>query len=191
LRSATLLLRQLDAWLNSGEGRCSQGVGHAVPVASATTATLRGKEEETSWPEQFELIEDFQLQIEHAMDMKDRQLVLFIDAGMNTPSPFAFYRAMINDEQVLYSHSLSPEALIKVYTQFYNEAPPLAYVLCISGASFELGEPLSTSADANLTAAFEFARGLMDKPDAQHWDAQCTQTAVIIRSAQETNQITR
>ena len=31
--------------------------------------------------DQFELIEDFQLQIEHAMDLQGRQLALFIDAG--------------------------------------------------------------------------------------------------------------
>lgn len=168
-----LLLRRLDEWLNSGEGR-------------------REKGEETSGRElsidQFELIEDFQLQIEHAMDMKDRRRVLFIDAGMNTPSPFAFYRAQINEEQVLYSHALSPEALLKVYTQFYQEAPPDAYVLCISGASFELGEPITTRAVTNQSAALDFAKQLLSKPDI--WDGQCTQSSIATRSAQAPNQLT-
>ena len=56
--------------------------------------------------DQFELLEDFQLQIEHAMDMKDRQLVLFVDAGINMRAPFTFYRAQANEEPVLYSHAL-------------------------------------------------------------------------------------
>jgi len=42
--------------------------------------------------ERFELIEDFQLQIEHALDLQGRQLALFIDAGARTPGPFTFRR---------------------------------------------------------------------------------------------------
>ena len=155
-----LLLRRLDVWLKSG--------GSA---------------------DYFEPIEDFQLQIEHAMDMKDRQLVLFIDAGMDTPSPFAFYRAHIDDEPVLYSHALSPEALLKVYTQFYGEVPPDAYVLCVSGASFELGTAPSLPAQTNLSAALEFAMQLLSKPDALLWDRLCTQKRVAIRSAQTSDQL--
>lgn len=169
------LLRQLDEWLNSGEGRCSQGAGRAVPVASATTATLREKGE--GFVEQFELIEDFQLQIEHAMDMKDRQRVLFIDAGMQTPAPFAFYRAEINEDAVLYSHALSPEALLKVYTQFYKEAPPDSYVLCVSGESFELGASPSSQAVENLAFALAFAKEALS--GVSSWDERCTQSAPI------------
>ena len=40
---------------------------------------------------EFELLEDFQLQIEHALDLAGRRLALFIDAGTGTPAPFAFY----------------------------------------------------------------------------------------------------
>ncbi|HRH15070.1 MAG TPA: homospermidine synthase, partial [Azonexus sp.] len=35
-----------------------------------------------------ELIEDFQLNVEHALDLQSRELALFIDAGENTPAPF-------------------------------------------------------------------------------------------------------
>ena len=34
-----------------------------------------------------ELIEDFQLNIEHALDLVGREQALFIDAGENTPAP--------------------------------------------------------------------------------------------------------
>ena len=156
------LLRQLDAWLlASGE------------------------------PDIFELIEDFQLQIEHAMDMKDRQLVLFIDAGMDTPAPFAFYRAKMSKEQVLYSHAMAPEALLKVYGQFYSEEPPDVFVLCIAGEGFELGEGLSPQAVANSASAAEFARQLLLESDAPAWDRQCTNMSASIRSAQASAAITR
>ena len=40
----------------------------------------------------FELIDDFQLQIEHALDLAGRRLALFIDAGTGTPAPFVIPR---------------------------------------------------------------------------------------------------
>lgn len=143
-----LLLRELDDWLNSGEARREKGEGFV---------------------EQFELIEDFQLQIEHAMDMKDRKLVLFIDAGMDTPAPFSFYRAKPNDEPVLYSHALAPEALLKVYAQFYQETSPDAYVLCIRGELFELGEAPTPDACAHLASALHFAKQRLLEPEAVAW----------------------
>ncbi len=139
---------------------------------------------------QFELLEAFQLQIEHAMDMKDRRLVLFMDAGMATPqlnsaTPFTFYRAKQSEEPVLYSHALAPQALLKVYQQFYLEASPDVFILCIRGEQFELGEPLTPQAEANLAAALSFSRKLLLEPDVLTWDQYCTDGATPIRSAQD------
>ncbi len=150
-----LLLRQLDAWLTSGEERREKG-----------------------FIEQFEMLEEFQLQIEHAMDMKDRKLVLFIDAGMDTPVPFSFYRAKLSDEPTLYSHALAPEALLKVYTDFYGETSPDAFVLCIRGNHFELGEPPSAESCANLRSALTFSRTLISETEAGFWDKQCTRQTI-------------
>lgn len=119
--------------------------------------------------DQFELIEDFQLQIEHAMDMKDRKLVLFIDAGMDTPAPFSFYRAQTSNEPVLYSHALAPEVLLNVYAQFYSQASPDAFVLCIRGEKFELGEAPSPQAEENLALALHFAKQRLLEPEAVAW----------------------
>ncbi len=120
--------------------------------------------------EQFELLEDFQLQIEHALDMKDRRLVLFVDAGIDTHAPFSFYRAQLNNERILYSHALVPEALLKVYEQFYNELPPDAFILCIRGEQFELGKDISKQAEDHLADALEFSKTLLIKPDAAAWE---------------------
>ncbi|MEI7455170.1 MAG: Ni/Fe hydrogenase [Nitrosomonadales bacterium] len=121
-----------------------------------------------------ERLEDFQLQIEHAMDMKDRKIVLFIDAGMNTPAPFRFSRARENNEAVLYSHALVPEALLKVYRQFYNEASPPSFILCVRGHAFELGEAPTSESLGNLAAALEFTRRLLINPDVSFWDGLVT-----------------
>lgn len=146
-----LLLRELDSWL----------------IAN-------------NFSEQIELLEDFQLQIEHAMDMKDRRLVLFIDAGMDTPEPFSFYRAQANDEPVLYSHALAPEALLKVYTQFYQDALPDVFVLCIRGEHFELGEALSPPALEHLAQAVEFGKKLLQEPETHSWDEYLNHSYAVI-----------
>ena len=57
---------------------------------------------------QFELIEDFQLQIEHALDLQGRQLALFIDAGANTPGPFTFQRIAPATGAAYTTHELPP-----------------------------------------------------------------------------------
>jgi hydrogenase maturation protease len=118
-----------------------------------------------------ELLEDFQLQIEHAMDMKDRQRVLFIDAGMDTPAPFSFYRIKATGEPVLYSHALAPQALLDVYAQFYKEPSPDAYILCIKGESFELGESPTPAALYHQALALDFVKQLLD---ASPWDSLLT-----------------
>lgn len=110
---------------------------------------------------QFECLEEFQLQIEHVMDIQGRTAVLFVDAGMDTPAPFAFYRIQADDSAMLYSHALTPEALLKVYEQCEPTPLPAAFVLCIKGESFELGEALSASATENLVAAQVFLQTLL------------------------------
>ena len=39
---------------------------------------------------QFEIVTDFQLQIEHALDLQNRELVLFIDASVACEEAFDF-----------------------------------------------------------------------------------------------------
>ena len=121
---------------------------------------------------QFECLEEFQLQIEHVMDMQGRAAVLFVDAGMNTPAPFAFYRVQADDAAMLYSHALTPAALLKVYAQCESTPPPAAFVLCIKGESFELGEPLSAQATENLAAAQVFLQTLL-AVEVDDWARHC------------------
>ncbi len=112
-------------------------------------------------PQQVELLEDFQLQIEHAADLAGRELVLFLDAGMNTPAPYIFYRADRDERAAMFSHALTPEALLTTYRQVFLQPPPAAYVLCIRGERFELGAPLSKEARSRMELASGFVRELL------------------------------
>ncbi len=120
--------------------------------------------------EQIEFLEDFQLQIEHVTDMAGRRLVLFVDAGMDTPEPYVFYRAEASSSPALFSHALKPEALLAVYRQVYQEAPPPFFVLCICGERFDLGASLSLEAENRLEAALGFMRGLLREPEISSWE---------------------
>ncbi|TPQ25806.1 hydrogenase maturation protease [Methylomonas koyamae] len=110
-------------------------------------------------PDLVECIVDFQLQIEHSLDLQDRQLVIFIDASVREPS---FEFTMLTPEPALShtTHALSPAALLGVYRSLHGEPPP-AYLLSIRGHSFELGEALSPAAQANLAQATRFALDLL------------------------------
>ena len=124
--------------------------------------------------DEVELIEDFQLQIEHALDLHGRRLALFIDAGQQTPAPFIFAPIQPSTAITHTSHALAPEAVLQVYHQTENREPPPAFVLCVRGESFELGAPLSPQALDYLEAACALLRELCTQRELGAWQARVT-----------------
>lgn len=114
-------------------------------------------------------VEDFQLQIEHAIDLQGRSLALFIDAGQGTPAPFSFAPVYPAFNPAHTTHSLSPGDVLAVYSRALEQEPPPAYVLCVRGQRFELGEGLSPAAEAHLEAAWMFLLQLCCDPDPRRW----------------------
>ncbi len=117
-----------------------------------------------------ELLADFQLQIEHAVDLEGRALVLFVDASVSGPPPFQFTRLQPGRDASYTSHALSPAAVLHVYRQINHVLPPPAFQLAIRGERFELGEPLSAVAEAHLAAALEFADRLLTMRNGEIWE---------------------
>jgi len=124
----------------------------------------------SGWPE-VTTIEDFQLQIEHALDIADCDAVLFLDAGRDTPAPFSFRRIGPSRDLTHTTHALSPQSLLDVYARIKGVAPPPAFALCVRGDRFELGEALSLKGAARLEEAWEFAQALMGARSLEAWDA--------------------
>jgi len=106
----------------------------------------------------FELIEDFQFQIEHALDLQGRRAALFIDAGAATPAPFTLSPAAAEEatgHRAGHStHAITPAAVLDVYRRVVGGELPPAFVLCVSGERFGLGEGLSDAAQRNLSSAW-------------------------------------
>jgi hydrogenase maturation protease len=120
------------------------------------------RERQTSGDEfgDVELLTDFQLQVEHAVDLRDRRWVLFADADVGVTPPYALQPVYPERDISYTTHAMSPAAVLAVYEQVYRESPPPAFVLSIRGDEFGLGQPLSAAARNYLEQAFAFVRGL-------------------------------
>jgi hydrogenase maturation protease len=101
-----------------------------------------------------EVVVDFQLQIEHALDLEGRSLAVFVDAGAGTAAPYELSEVVATDDFRHTSHALSPGAVLATFARFSGARPPAALLLCVRGETFELGAPLSPAASANLEAAW-------------------------------------
>jgi hydrogenase maturation protease len=120
----------------------------------------------------FELIDGYQLQIEDALDLGNRRLALFIDAGRGTTAPFEF-RAVraATASGGGGTHALPPERVLQVFREIGQGEPPPSFVLCIRGERFELGEGLSAAAARNAEAAWTLLARLCGAPDPGVWRA--------------------
>ena len=102
------------------------------------------------------LLTDFQLQIEHATDLQQRQRIVFIDASLTASPPYELDPVQPEQDISYTTHAMSPAAVLSVYQQIHRQPPPTSYMLSIRGYTFELGESLCAQARSHLQAAFEF-----------------------------------
>ena len=128
-------------------------VGNPSRGDDAIGPALAARIEEARLPG-VEVIVEYQLQVENALDLVDRKRVIFVDAGTGTPAPCELRRVQPAAEFLHTSHALAPEAVLATYRRVTGHQPPEAWVLCVRGESFELGEPLSGAAAARLEAAW-------------------------------------
>ncbi len=106
-----------------------------------------------------ELLEDYQLQVEHALDLVGRERILFVDASVDGARSFTAAPVAAAESAQAASHALSPAELLRVYLQLNGETAPPCMLLAICGERFGLGEVLSEAAASNLEAALRWARG--------------------------------
>lgn len=105
-----------------------------------------------------ECLTDFQLQVEHALDLKGRQRVLFVDASADAAAPFTFERIEPARDSSFTTHAVSPQAILQVFREVEAEPPPPCWLLAIRGDAWELGTMLSESARQNLLEALDRGR---------------------------------
>lgn len=107
---------------------------------------------------QVELLTDFQLQVEHSLDLLGRSAVLFVDATRPGRVQAAHIAALEPLHQPpTASHALDARALLGVACRLHASAPP-SWMLAIEGTSFGLGEALSSAARQHLETACTLAQ---------------------------------
>lgn len=124
--------------------------------------------------ENIDLLTDFQLQIEHALDLENRELVVFVDASVKSDIAFEFTRLQPVRDLSHTTHAMSPAAILDTYQTIKKESPPPCFLLAIGADSFELGEDLGEKAKQNLAQACEFMGVLLNNPTLDFWQSQIT-----------------
>ncbi|MFP8780026.1 hydrogenase maturation protease [Hydrogenophaga sp. RWCD_12] len=109
-----------------------------------------------------ECLTDFQLQVEHALDLRGRQRVLFVDAAIGLQTPFAVSAVLPAPVAGFTTHALAPEALLQVYCELERAEPPPCTLLAIRATAFELGGAPGGQALADLALALAWAMGWAD-----------------------------
>jgi hydrogenase maturation protease len=137
------------AWGNPGRGDDALGPLFADAIDALA---LRG----------VECLCEFQLQIEHTVDLRGRARVLFVDAARDDAlagdAPFAVTALVAARDASFTSHSMSPAMLLQVYRDTEATAPPACWLLAIRGHAWALGEPPSAAALHHLRLALDWAR---------------------------------
>jgi hydrogenase maturation protease len=124
-------------------GRQDDGLG---PAASARIEAL-------GWPN-VTAYDNYQLNIEDALDVADHDVVWFVDAARAGSSPFAVETLAPVSTLEFTSHLVRPEAILAMASQYYG-ASPQAFLLGIRGYEFAFVEALTPAAAANLQSAVE------------------------------------
>ena len=127
----------------------------------------------------FKLLEAFQLQIEHLLDCRENQLLLFVDATADPCDDFRFSEIEPITQVSHTSHALAPTELLHHYTGVFHEPPPPAFQLAVPGTDFELGRAMSVATLQCCQRAAEFVADLLRRPDPEHWRQQVSEIEIL------------
>jgi hydrogenase maturation protease len=122
-------------------GRQDDGLGPAVATAIALQ----------NWPH-VTAYDNYQLNIEDALDVADHDVVWFVDAARAGPAPYSVSRLTAAPVIEFTSHLVRPEAVLAIARRYCNRSPP-AFLLGIRGYEFEFVEQLTDAATRNMRAA--------------------------------------
>ncbi len=140
-------------WLVFGVGNPSRGDDALGPLFverleqwSATAGDL---------PVALATLTDFQWQVEHALDLIDVDVTVFVDASLRAAPPFEIAPLAPAFDATHSTHALSP-ACVLATAERLGQILPQAWLLAIRGETFELGAEPSPASRRHLDAALDF-----------------------------------
>lgn len=125
------------------------------------------------------MLTDFQLQIEHVMDLEKRERVIFVDASVSGKAPFEFYQIQADKDDSYTTHAMSPQSLLAVYEKVNKQTPPTSFMLSVRGYEFGLGLAVSDKAAANLVDAAGFIKQRLSDNSTKDWQQQISSASCL------------
>jgi hydrogenase maturation protease len=122
-------------------GRQDDGLG---PAAASALSRMGWRNVTT--------VDDYQLNIEDALEVASHDIVWFVDATRTGHAPFSVEDVVPSPTTEFTSHLLRPAALLAI-AQIYCHHAPSAFLLAIRGYEFECVETLTQGGRENLRAA--------------------------------------
>lgn len=154
-------------------GRCDDGLGPAF---------ARALEGESSGGLTVE--SNYQLTVEDADAVARHDVVVFADAAVDGPEPFAFRPVEAGGDMSFSTHSIEPEGVLALAQRLFG-AETAAYTLGIRGYVFNrFGETLSAGARENLAKAVAFFRSLMKKGNFEQAVTRKASLPIEVRPSQ-------
>ena len=150
-----MVSRKRARWLVFGIGNPSRGDDAIGPVFVERLEEWRTSACEL--PIELTLLTDFQWQVEHALDLEDVDLAIFVDASLSASAPFQLERLQAHFDVTYTTHALSPACVLAVAERL-GQTLPDAWQMSIPGRSFDLGAPLGAASCAYLEVAIDFMR---------------------------------
>ncbi len=116
------------------------------------------------------VVSDYQLNVEHAADLAESELALFIDAALDAAEPWELRPVQPLNLNDFTTHAMLPETVMETCRKVYGSPPP-AFVLAVRGENFELGAEPSAAFQRRIDSA---ARLLEEILRAENPAAVCT-----------------
>lgn len=112
----------------------------------------------------FEFDSNYQLNIEDAASIAEKDLVIFVDASIEKIEDFLLTPIDEKTDVAFTSHSASPGYIFYLSKELFGKQPP-AYLLHIKGYHWDFAEGLSDKAKENLEKAFSAMKNILSSPN--------------------------
>ena len=143
--------RSILIYAYGNPGRRDDGLGNALIEALEPWISENGMDH-------VELESNYQLNIEDADNIKDRDVVVFVDASIEDIEDYHFNTVEPSEGRSEFTtHAASPAYILALCIKLYNRRPE-TYLLQIRGYEWEFREGLSAGASQNLEAALDFLK---------------------------------
>jgi hydrogenase maturation protease len=106
---------------------------------------------------------NYQLNIEDAAEIAQKDLVIFADASDEDIESFCLSQVGVSSEVSFTTHAASPGYIVQLCKELFQKEP-LVFLLHIKGYEWAFQEGLSEPAGKNLDQAYEYMQSLLADP---------------------------